>query len=75
MKAFLAALPALTVWPFDESAAFRYGQVFAELRRQGRPLQVVDMMIASIALSLGSCLVATTDSDLQAISGLDVELW
>lgn len=75
MKAFLAALPALTVWPFDEAAAFRYGQIFAELRSQGRPMQVVDMMVASIALSLGSCLVATTDSDLQAISGLDVELW
>ena len=75
MKAFLAVLPALTVWPFDESAAFRYGKIFAELRRQGRPMQVVDMMIASIPLNLGSCLVATTDSDLKAIAGLDVEMW
>ena len=75
MKAFLAALPALTVWPFDVGAAFRYGQIFADLRNQGRPMQVVDMMIASIAISLGSCLVVTTDSDLKAISGLNVEIW
>ncbi len=38
-------------------------------------MQVVDIMVASIAVNRGSCLVATTDSDLKAISGIDVEIW
>ncbi|MBN8601349.1 MAG: type II toxin-antitoxin system VapC family toxin [Planctomycetes bacterium] len=75
MKALLAVMPALTFWPFDEPAAFQYGQIFANLRRQGRPMQVVDMMLAAVALRLGSSLVITTDSDLQEIDGLSVEKW
>ncbi len=75
MKALLAVLPALTIWPFDEAAAFRYGQIFAELRQSGRPMQTVDMMVAAVALSLGSCLVVTTDSDLQSIPSLNVDIW
>ncbi len=50
--------------------------VFAELRQLGRPMQVVDMMVASIAFSiLGSCLVVTTDSDLSSVPSLHVEIW
>jgi tRNA(fMet)-specific endonuclease VapC len=75
MKALLAVLPALTIWPFDETAAFRFGMIFAELRKQGRPMQTVDMMIAAVAMSLTSCLVVTTDSDLISIPRLDVEIW
>lgn len=75
MKALLAVLPALTIWPFDETAAFRFGMIFAELRKQGRTMQTVDMMIAAVAMSLTSCLVVTTDSDLISIPRLDVEIW
>jgi len=38
-------------------------------------MQVIDMMIAAIALSLGNCTVVTTDSDLSAVPGLSVENW
>ena len=75
MQAFITVLPALTVWPFDNAAAFRYGQLFAELRKKGRPMQVVDIMISAIALNLGNCVVVSTDSDLKSVPGLDVELW
>ena len=36
----------------------------AELRRIGRPMQQVNIMIAAIACSLGNCSVVTADSDL-----------
>jgi tRNA(fMet)-specific endonuclease VapC len=75
MQRLVNALPALKVWPFDEKAAFEYGRVAAELRRIGRPMQVVDMMIAAIALSLGKCTVVSADSDLAAVPGLAVENW
>lgn len=52
MQRLIAAIPSLTVWPFDSDAAFRYGIVAADLRRNGRPMQVVDMMVAAIALKL-----------------------
>ena len=53
----------------------RRGVLFAELRRTGRPMQVVDMMIAAIAFSLGNCTVVSADSDLAAVPGLMVENW
>ena len=68
-------LSTLTIWPFTESAAARYGHIAAELRRMGRPMQVVDMMIAAIALDLGHFAVVSTDSDLSAVPGLTVENW
>ncbi len=75
MQRFQSALPSLIVWPFDQEAAFRYGSIAAELRRTGRPMQVVDIMVGAIALNLGDCTVVTTDSDLLAIPGLTVERW
>ena len=75
MIALIAALHAISVWSFDQSCAFRDGHLFAELRRKGRPMQIVDMMVASVALTIGNCKVVTTDSDLLAVEGLDVEVW
>src|SRR4051812_46763812 len=45
-----AALATLTVWPFAEEAAEEYGRIAAGLRRTGRPMQQMDMMIAATAL-------------------------
>ena len=75
MQRFLSALSSLAVWTFDQEAAFRYGILAAELRKTGRPMQVVDMMVGAIALNLGDCKVVTTDSDLLSIPGLVVEKW
>lgn len=75
IQAIRLALPALTVWAFDQNAAFEYGRLAAELRRLGRPMQAVDVMIAAIALSLGNCTVVSADSDLMAVPGLAVESW
>jgi tRNA(fMet)-specific endonuclease VapC len=69
------ALSGLTIWPFDEKAAAEFGRLRAELRRRGRPMQVIDLMIAAIALCLGNCTVASADSDFVAVPGLTVENW
>lgn len=63
------------VWPFDEPAAKRFGELAAELIRIGRPMGQIDMQIAAIALTLGDCLVVSKDSDLRAVPGLTVEDW
>ena len=63
------------LWPFTVEAAREYGRLFAQLRRIGRPIQTMDMMIAAIALSLGNCTVVSTDTDMAAVPGLTVENW
>jgi len=75
MKSVKVALASLRLWPFDAPAAFEYGRLYAELARLGRPIGVMDLMIAAIAQTLGSCTVVSTDSDLLAVPGLNVEDW
>jgi tRNA(fMet)-specific endonuclease VapC len=69
------ALSRLVVWPYTNEAAEQFGRVFAELRRLGRPMQQIDIMVAAIAFSLGTCTVATGDADLTQVPGLPVENW
>jgi tRNA(fMet)-specific endonuclease VapC len=47
----------------------------AELRRTGRPIGKIDMLIAAIALSLSKATVVSSDSDLTAVPGLTVANW
>jgi tRNA(fMet)-specific endonuclease VapC len=65
----------LTVWPFDQVAAEEYGRLAAELRRRGRPMQIPDIQLTAVALTLGNCTVVSSDSDLLAVPGLSVENW
>jgi len=69
------ALGRLACWPFDRRAAREYGRLAAELQRRGRQMQIIDMMIAAISLTLPNCVVVTTDSDLSAVPGLAVVNW
>ena len=68
-------LVQLTVWPFGEEAARKYGEMWAALRALGRPMQVPDIQIAASALSLGDCIVVSKDGDLRSVPGLTVEDW
>jgi tRNA(fMet)-specific endonuclease VapC len=75
MNSLKAALASVKIWPFDVSAAFEYGRLYAELARLGRPIGAVDSMIAAIAKTLSNCTVVSTDSDLRAVPGLTVKNW
>ena len=68
-------LPELIVWPLTEPAAEVYGRIATDLRRIGRPIGKIDMLIAAIALSLGKTTVVSADNDLTAVPGLTVENW
>ena len=63
------------LWPFTPEAAREYGRLWPTMRRGGRTIQTVDLMIAAIALTLGGCTVITADSDLSTVPGLNVENW
>ena len=68
-------LRELALWPFERAAAEEYGRLAALLRRKGTPIQVIDMMSASVALTLGNCIVVSKDTDFRMVPGLAVEDW
>jgi tRNA(fMet)-specific endonuclease VapC len=69
------SLGDLILWPFTEEAAEIYGRLRAELRRAGVVIQQVDLMVASIALTVKHGIVVSGDRDLQRVPGLTVENW
>jgi tRNA(fMet)-specific endonuclease VapC len=75
LKRVRAGLTQITIWPFTREAGEEFGRLRAVLRRSGRAMQIIDIQLAAIALSLGNCTVVTTDSDLSAVPGLAVENW
>ncbi len=69
------AVEKFVLWPYDKAAAYEFGRLAADLRRRGRPIQQVDVMIAAIAKTLGDCTIVTGDSDFEAVPGLKIENW
>lgn len=63
------------VLPFDRIAAERYGQLRAELERQGRPLADADLRIAAIALAHGLTIVTGNTRHFERVPGLTIENW
>lgn len=60
--------------PWDSSAAQEYGQLRANLQREGQPMGNLDVMIAAHALAADLILV-TTDRAFSRIKGLKLEDW
>lgn len=69
-----ALLQRVRVWPIDPPIARIYEPLALGLKARGRVLSQVDMMVASLALSLDAT-VLTTDRDFEAIPSLRVEDW
>lgn len=68
-------LSRIRCWPLDRRASEEFGRLVASLKRAGRLIGQIDMLVAAIALSLGDCTVVTNDRDYLAIPGLRVENW
>jgi tRNA(fMet)-specific endonuclease VapC len=68
-------LAQLKCWPLSRAASQEFGRVMAILKREGQPVGPMDVLIASIALTLPNCIVISKDTDLQRIPGLTVENW
>jgi tRNA(fMet)-specific endonuclease VapC len=68
-------LSLLRLWPFDMAAASTYARLYADLRRQGVRMQVIDLMVAAVATNLPDCAVVTSDGDFSRVPGLAVENW
>jgi len=67
-------LHQISVWPIDRTTAQIYGELYTDLRRRGRVLSQVDIMLASLARQMDLTLV-TTDLDFEALPDLKRENW
>ena len=65
----------ITVVPFDEAAAERFGAVATELSAAGTPIGVVDTLVAAQALSLGLTVVTNNIKHFAHVQGLKIENW
>ncbi len=72
LDAFLAAFQ---IAPYDQTAAFAYGRLRAELERRGRPIGPLDLLIAAHALALDVTLVTNNERGFKRVPGLRVENW
>ena len=69
---------ALTVLPYDEWSARRFGQLKARLEQAGEAVSDLDLQIASVALEHGAILVTHNQKHfarLANIAGLAIEDW
>lgn len=65
----------VTILPFDEEAAERYGWLRARLESEGDRLADPDLQIASVALSRGLAVVTASVRHFGRIPDLQVENW
>jgi len=68
-------LPLIEVLPFESAAALEYGSICAKLRKQGKPIGIIDMLIAAHARSLGLVLVTNNTGEFSRIEQLLLEDW
>jgi tRNA(fMet)-specific endonuclease VapC len=68
-------LAPLTTLPFDDRAAWAYGDLRAELERRGTPIGSLDTMIAAHALSLQATLITNNTREFSQVPGLHVDNW
>lgn len=65
----------LDVLPFDDKAAYHFGQVRAALYRSGNPIGPYDMMIAGHARACGLKLITNNIKEFERVPGLLIENW
>lgn len=66
---------SLTLIPFDEQAAEIFGTTKESLISQGAMIGVIDLLIASMALSQKAILVTHNLQEFRRVPGLKVEDW
>ncbi len=65
----------LEIVPFDNKAAYHFGQIRAVLYRTGQPIGPYDMMIAGQARAIGLILVTNNIKEFERVPGLLLEDW
>ncbi len=62
------------IWPLDLETARIYGEIYHKLRKKGRSLSQVDIMLAALARQMRLTLL-TTDRDFEALPKIRTADW
>ncbi len=65
----------LEILPYGNEAAQYYGDLRAQLEKQGTPIGSLDMLIAAHALSIDCNLVTNNEKEFIRIPNLKIENW
>jgi tRNA(fMet)-specific endonuclease VapC len=68
-------LGTVTILPYDERTARRFGALKADLERAGKPISDLDLQIASIALENAAPLVTHNRQHFERVAALVIEDW
>lgn len=68
-------LKKVKILPLDQGAADKFGQLKAELCRQGTPISDFDLLIAAITLRSKGILVTNNTEHFKKVKELDYENW
>ena len=66
---------SVTVRPFDQAAADRFGPAASALARRGEPIGTFDTLIAAHALSSNLTLVTNNTKHFRRVAGLKTATW
>ena len=66
---------SVSVVPFDQAAADRFGPVAHALAKRGEPIGTFDTLIAAHALACGLTLVTNNTKHFQRVTGLKLANW
>ena len=65
----------LAVLPYDDKAAWQYGNIRAALEKLGQPIGINDLHIAAHARSNGLTLITNNMREFERVPGLLLENW
>lgn len=75
LKRLRSGLRRIKCRPLNRKASEDFGRLALALKRGGRVIGQIDILIVAIAISLGDCTVVSHDKDMLAIPGLPVVNW
>jgi len=74
-KSFNGFISNITVYSLDDEATHKAAEIYAALRKSGKPLGDADILIASIVIVNFGKLITNNVKHYQNISGLQFENW
>ncbi len=75
MDALQEFILPLEIAPFDDTAAFFYGEIRENLEKKGTPIGSMDLLIAAHAQSVDLTLVTNNSKEFQRVNKLKIENW
>ena len=73
--ALVQFIAPLEILPYGDDAAQYYGDLRANLEKQGTPIGALDMLIAAHALSIACTLVTNNEKEFVRIPNLKIDNW